>query len=251
MKPHVSFVILILALTSCTSSITELRKTNTATATEFVHPKQLVASINTPHASPTSLGQVTQAKSFDLYDERINTFKDTLKFTIRILDVSFFTKEDTTLYIIKAEGVITNISDKPIVISEYLRTGFTVDPEVYWSFSYHRKGLQYSECCVDGWVFIDQDDYILLQPNEFQRNIWEFSLPLKLSNSEGQEVYLSGKPIKIAATYINHRVGYALMDEDRTLVTSTDENGEEVFYEVDMNAWVGEVQSNSVTYVFP
>jgi len=90
-----------------------------------------------------------------------------------------------------------------------------------------------------------------LQPNEFQRYNWEFSLPLALADPDRQEVALSGKPISITATYGNRRVGYTLMSKDFNLVTTIDENGEEVFYVVDMNAWVGEVQSDSITYVFP
>ena len=240
MKPQTAFAILTLILASCISS---------PTATEFVKVMQIPTPINTPHAIPSSIGQITDEKAFDLYQGRINTFKNSLRFTIRILDVRLHT--DGTLYIIKVEGTITNISAQPVVITETLRSGFTVEPEIYWSFSYNGKGLRYSDCCFDGWLNIDQDDYVVLQPNEFQRYNSEVSLPVALGNSERQDIYLSGKPITITATYINFRVGYALQNQDGSLVTTTDENGKRVFYTVDMNAWVGEVQSSPITYVFP
>jgi hypothetical protein len=250
MKPQIALAILTFSLVSCMPFITELGKTNTPAATEFVNPK-VPTPINTPHAIPTSLGWVTQSRSFDLYDERISAFKNTLEFKIRILDVSLRSKADLTLYMIKTEGTITNVSDQPVAITKDLRTGVTVDPEVYWSFSYNGEKLEYIQCCADGRLYIDQDDYIVLQPNEFQRYAWAFSLPVELRNSEGQDVSLSGKPITITAMYTNFSIGYTLIDKDGNIVATIDQNSEPIFYTVDMNAWVGEVQSNSVTYVFP
>ena len=249
MKLRTTLAILTLALASCTSTTAAPPITNTLTAAEYF--ATIPTPINTPHAIPPAVEIVTQTKSFDLYDERFHAFENSLQFTISILDVSFYSKDDINLYIIRAEGTIRNVSDQPVVIPARLRSDVTVEPEVYWYFAYKGDRLTYTQCCADGWLYIDQEHYIHLQPNEFQRYIWEFSLPLTLPDSDRQEVALSGKPISITATYSNRRVGYTLMNKDFNLVTTIDENGEEVFYVVDMNAWVGEVQSDSITYVFP
>jgi hypothetical protein len=250
MKSQIAFVLLSLVLASCTPFTANLPKTITP-PTELAYPMQVPTPVNTPHAIPTPIGQVTQMKSFDLSDERLSTFKESLEFKIRILDISLDTDVDLTLYIVKSEGTITDISNQPVVITKYLRSGVTVDPEVFWTFSYDGKRLEYIQCCADGWLNINQDSYIVLQPGEFQRYTWAFSLPLALRNSDEQDVSLSQKPITIAATYGNSRVGYTLKNEDGDIIATTDENGEPVFYVVDMNAWVGEVQSDSITYVFP
>ena len=249
MKLRTTLAILTLVLASCTSIATAPPKANTLTAAEYF--ATIPTPINTPHAMPPALGIVTQTKSFNLYDERVHAFENRLQFTIRILDVSFYSKDNLNLYIMRAEGTMMNVSDQPVVITKSLRSGFTVDPEVYWNFVYNGKRLTYGQCCADGWFYIDQEDYIILQPNDFQSYIWEFSLPLTLPDPDRQEVALSGQPISITAIYGNKKVGYTLQNKDFNLVTTLDENGENIFYIVDMNAWVGEVQSNSIKYVFP
>lgn len=149
--------------------------------------------------------------------------------------------KNITHYSIIAEGRLTNISNNPIVAHKKLSSGFTNNEDVSWELSYGDMELPYFECCVDtfGIHFLSPDDYVVLQPSEFQNYLLRFTLPLEIPLRKGTNISLSGKEITLIAIYFGSQVGHhegPLLDNPNY---------------IDMNSWVGKVQSNPVEYVFP
>jgi hypothetical protein len=203
-------------------------------------PYNLPTAINPPHPAPTRLGRMNAKESSQLYEQRVKDFEGTLRFSIKISDVRIHQSEDITQYLVIAEGRLTNISNKPIVVRKRLSTGFTLNEDVSWDLLDGSNGLSYFICCIDIFGrYLSPDDYVLLQPNEFQNYLLPFELPFKIHDTTGVEVSLSGKRITLTANYIDVWVGY-------NEVPSGDG-----FKYIDMNSWVGRVQSNPVEYVFP
>ncbi len=231
-----------------TSTPVIAKHTETSTTTPipitptFTNPFALPTAINTPHMIPTEIGQITSKESFYLYDQRVKDFEKVLQFDIKVLDIKLNNFENISFYSGTVEGRLTNISSNPIVLRKNLSSGFTGNEDISWEFYFDNTKLSYINCCADtfGILFLSQEDYVLLQPGEFQNYNLSFDwLPLEIYDYKGNEVRLSGKKIGLVATYRNIRVGY---DEGPPFDSTKN---------IDMNSWVGEVQSNSVDYVFP
>ena len=257
MKYLVTFITLSL-LVSCTSIPNSTPKTTSTpvianqTETKITTPIPITPTptspfvlptvINTPHMIPTEIGRTTSQESFQLYDQRVEAFENTLQFDIKVSNIKINNFENISFYSGIVEGRLTNISSNPIVLRKNLSSGFTGNEDISWKFYFDNTKLSYINCCVDtfGILFLSQEDYVLLQPGEFQNYNLSFTfLPLEIYDDKGNEVRLSGKKIVLVATYRNIRVGY---DEGPPFDSTKN---------IDMNSWVGEVQSNSVNYVFP
>jgi hypothetical protein len=206
----------------------------------WIDPRQMPTPINTPHLIPTALTETApEVPDFliptALFGERVESFKNGLSFTITISAVGFETQQ-TDRYIVYVEGVLTNISNQPIVVHKTLSTGQT-ENYVIWDIFYNGKKIGNYLCC-SFLSTISADDFVVLQPNEFQTYLLGLELPFELSDDEGHKTALSKKNIQLTATYRAFDAGYTDLA---------------VFPRryIDMNAWVGVVESNSVEYIFP
>ena len=215
-------------------------------------PFQRLTPVNENQIVPTPIGQVTQTKSFDLYDKRIKGFENTLEFHISDTGINLYTnKNNTSMFIVNIQGILKNITDKSLVVRRELRTGLTLEPEIYLEFTYNNKSLAYFQCCVDGFLRMKQDDYVVLPPGKSRIYIWSVPLLLTMNDTDNEVVSLSGKSIKISALYISTDVGFSLQDHKGNLITSQDKNGDSISYVVDINMWLGKLKSNEITVRFP
>lgn len=256
----IHFCIIILVLVACqpvsmaiTPTIAPITKTITppiasALATSMpptaIFPPNYPTPLNTPHISPTMIGQSSFDESLDFDNTRIDAFEGALDFTVQIKEVSLVTwTESLTLFQVIAAGTLRNVSNQPIVLRRTLVTGFDYHQDVSWQLSYAGGLLPYAICCVDYGVASvrSQQDYVLLQPGDTQNYSWIFVLPTSIEDTTGKPVSLSGKTINFTASYSDFRPGY-----DNMLDLSDPQ-----YHFIDMNAWVGTVESNSTSFVFP
>ncbi|MER2511486.1 MAG: hypothetical protein ABTQ25_03535 [Nitrosomonas ureae] len=219
-----------------------------ATATSIpptaIYPPDYPTPINTPHISPTMIGQSSFEESLDFNNTRVAVFEGTLNFTVEIVGVTLVTwVEPHTLFQVAAKGTLRNISDKAVVLRRDLSTGFDFHQDVSWELAYANGLLPYSICCVDyfGGTVRSEQDYVLLQPGDFQNYSWIFVIPTSIDDTNGNPVNLSGKTIDFTASYNDLRPGHDNM------IRFSDPG----YYFVDMNSWVGTVKSNSTSFLFP
>lgn len=207
----------------------------------LIDPFRIPTPINTPHPVPTALNSDLDIRKDPrvLYDARVESFENTLNFEITISAVGFEI-QGSDQYIVNVEGTLTNISNKPIIVRKRLSSGHTLNEDVNWDIFYNGKKLNPSFCCYGSVPDLSTEDFVALQPNEFQKYGLSFPLPLELPDEDGQKISLSNKQIEITAKYWGFDVGYI------------DYRAEQLPRpHVDMNAWVGLVESNSVVYKFP
>jgi hypothetical protein len=214
----------------------------TASPTLFlIDPFHVPTPVNTPHPTPSIHSESQTSSTIEayknLFDERVKYFENTLLFDIQIIEVGFELLNNSR-YIVVAEGKVTNISDNPIVVRKVISTGLFYPINVSWKFLYNEEELNFPLRYNESFYSFTQDDFVILQPNEFQIYKLVFALPSKATNNFQKDINLSGKKIALIATYDCYMVEYFSGD----------------FYDhkyIDVNSWVGEVQSNSVEYVFP
>jgi hypothetical protein len=256
----IPLVSIVLALVACQSGqtttapmVTPIVETTTpsvagTTATSIpptaIYPPDYPTPINTPHISPTMIGQSSFDDSLNFNNTRVAAFEDTLNFTVQIVDVTLVTwVEPHTFFQVVAKGTLKNVSDKAIVVRRDLSTGFDNHQDVSWELGYANGLLPYSICCVDyfGGTVRSEQDYVLLQPGDFQNYSWIFVIPTSIDDTTGQPVNLSGKTIDFTASYSDFRPGHDNM------IRFSDPG----YSFIDMNSWVGTVKSNSTSFLFP
>jgi hypothetical protein len=201
--------------------------------TVLVDPFRIPTPINTPHPIPTALTQVFDPVA--LHDERLGSFKNTLIFHITVLGVGF-ESQSLDSFIVYAEGILTNVSNRPIVVRRELSSGRGGLPDVVWNISYNKDVLNYPVPLIQTFPDLSADDFVVLEPSEFQKYLLGIDLPFELADEKGNKINLSNKKIQLMATYHSFDVGYRKSFDTPYL---------------DMNAWVGFVESNTVEYIFP
>jgi len=245
MNSRIYLVIVALLLTSCVSVATASPSPIIATETELltfsptplptllIDPFRIPTPINTPHPNPTALSQ--DSDEIALHDDRVESFKNTINFKITVSGIGF-ESQGADRYIVFAEGILTNVSDRPIVVRRELSSGRGGTPDVVWNIFYNNERLNYPIPFIQTVPNLSADDFVVLQPNEFQKYLLGIDLPLELSDDNGIKIKLANKKIQLMATYFGFNVGYR-------------ETFDSPY--VDMNTWVGFVESNTVEYIFP
>jgi hypothetical protein len=210
----------------------------------LIDPFRIPTPINTPHPVPTALnvGLDLGKDPSALHDARVEGFKNTLSFKIMISGIGFEV-QGADRYMVDIEGILTNISNKPIVVRRTLSSGHTFNEDVNWDIFYNGKKLIPSICCYDSVPDLSSEDFVVLQPNQFQKYSLGFPLPPELPDEEGHKISLSNQKVQIKAEYFGFNVGYVDYKYERL--------PDERLPYVDMNAWVGFVESNTVECVFP
>jgi hypothetical protein len=209
-----------------------------------ISPLNYPTPINTPHISPTMIGKSSFDDSLTFDNTRAAAFEGTLRFTVQIIDVTLVTwVEPHTLFQVIAVGTLKNISNKSIVVRRDLYTGFDFHQDVSWQLVYADGALPYGICCVDyfGVTVRSEQDYVLLRPGDIQNYSWIFVIPTSLDDMTGKSINLSGKTIGFTASYTDRRPGHDNM------VNFSDSG----YHFIDMNSWVGTIESNSTSFLFP
>lgn len=160
--------------------------------------------------------------------------------------------ENTQGYVLHIQAALINVSDRIIIVRRSLSPAPAIFPDTFLIATYKDQALQVPLCCVDGFRYVDNNYFLPLYPGESKSYSWESYLPRFTENSQGQSVDLAGKTIEVYEGYGNQEIGYAIQDQNTLgYMMSYDSTGQPVFYVADMNMWVGELESNHITFSLP
>ena len=188
------------------------------------------------------------------YPTRVDAFKNTLQFNIKVNDVAKKSTEQLFYHSINVTGILKNISQKPVVIPTRLFNGAGHGVNVNFVLS-TRDGKTRSDysCCADTIMPYPSrnEDLIVLNPNEENFYTIEVVYMEKSDPIYSTLTQITSGEYILSAYFFNSDFGYYVQPTGIPTSTPGGDILDEKFYIADMNMWVGEVESNHVIVKLP
>ena len=193
-------------------------------------------AVNTPHPTAIALKTISDEQSIDLYHQRLLGFKNTILFKIESAIAQSEAPRDQYYYV-QMYVTLTNVSKRPLIIPREFSYGWINAHVLKFLIKFNGQVLNYRNCCTEHPLYLSADEFISLFPAEFERYSVAFLLPLSVSDASGRQVHLANEAVTISAIYQNTQVGFP-------------EAAENYRYQ-DIDAWVGQIESNQTEIVLP